>query len=955
MKNIEIQGAKQHNLKNIDVTIPRDSFTVITGLSGSGKSSLAFDTLYAEGQRRYVESLSSYARQFLDQMQKPEVEHISGLSPAIAIEQRTAGSSPRSTVATTTEIYDYLRLLFAHVGTPHCPQCGDKIESQSAEDICHAIAKFPEGQRLMLLAPKINGKKGEHREIIEDLNKDGFVRARIDGKIVNLDDEIKLAKTKKHTIEVIVDRLVTGKTSSTRLNDSVELALKIGGGMMIILTQNRDDNGDVTWDEKLMSEHLACDRCDLSFAQMQPRNFSFNSPYGACETCHGLGYEMVFDESMVVSDPSLSIKKGCFPLLRRGPRRLIMYYSHLFKCMADTFSFSLTKPWKDLDPEIQDLILRGTGDMDICFDYWRGGKIHKMSKPFPGVLPLLQKRFLETDSDSVRERLRNAMINKTCSGCDGHRLKPEILAVKVGGIGIHEFNAYSIKDALTFIENLTLDKEKTKISSEITKEIRERLSFLKSVGLDYLNLNRHSGTLSGGEAQRIKLATQLGCGLVGVLYILDEPSIGLHQRDNTRLLNTLKGLRDLGNTVIVVEHDTETIEAADHLIDMGPAAGRLGGEVVFAGKPSQVLKSKKSLTGQYLSGAKSIAIPEERHPGTGNKIVIKGAEENNLRKVNVEIPLGTFCCVTGVSGSGKSTLINSVLKNSLINHFAKPDKNGVKMVKEKVGKHKSISGIEHIDKMIVIDQSPIGRTPRSNPATYVKLFDNVRDLFANVADSKARGYSKGRFSFNVKGGRCESCKGDGQKKIEMNFLPDVFVTCEACGGKRFNKETLAIRYKGKNIHEVLEMTVAEALEFFQSITPIKRKLQTLFDVGLGYIHLGQAATTLSGGEAQRVKLASELAREPKGHTLYILDEPTTGLHIADIHKLLEVLNRLRANGNTVLVIEHNLDVIKTADWIIDIGPEGGDKGGQIVAVGTPEKVSRSRKSFTGKYLKTVGV
>jgi excinuclease ABC subunit A len=949
MKEIFIQGASQHNLKNIDVRIPRNSFTVVTGLSGSGKSSLAFDTLYAEGQRRYVESLSSYARQFLDQMQKPEVQHISGLSPAIAIEQRHAGSNPRSTVATTTEIYDYLRLLYAHVGLPHCPKCGERIQCQSAEDICQSIALFAVGKKLMILAPKLAGRKGEHRELLEELRKDGFVRARIDGQLVVLEDVKKLAKTKKHSVEVVVDRLKTGKSSDSRINDSVELALKLGDGTLLCLVEN--EHGE--WDEKVMSEHLACLSCDVSFPKMAPRNFSFNSTYGACSTCSGLGYEMVFTPELVVKDPALSIKKGVFPLLRRGPRRLIMYYNHLFKALADHYGFSILTPWQELSSEIQDILLYGSHGEELNFDYYRGRKLYKMRMPFVGVLALLKKRFNETDSDAVRDRLRAVMVNKRCASCDGARLCPESLAVTVGGLSISEFNALSIKEAAQFLSQLELGVESQKIAGEILKEVKSRLSFLLDVGLDYLTLDRHSGTLSGGEAQRIKLATQLGCGLVGVLYILDEPSIGLHQRDNTRLLNTLKELRDAGNTVIVVEHDSETIESADYLLDLGPGAGRLGGELIFSGKPQDILSCPNSLTGAYLSGRKQIEIPQHRHKGTGEKITIVGASENNLRKVKVDFPLGTFCCVTGVSGSGKSTLVNKILKNSLVNRFAKPDKSGIVAHKVKVGQHQSIAGLENIDKMIVIDQSPIGRTPRSNPATYVGMFTYIRDLFANTKDAKARGYKKGRFSFNVKGGRCESCKGDGQKKIEMNFLPDVYVTCDACGGKRFNKETLSIRYKGKNIHEVLEMTVEDALAFFQHLTPIARKLQTLFDVGLGYIHLGQAATTLSGGEAQRIKLASELARVPKGHTLYILDEPTTGLHIADIHKLLSVLERLRSSGNTVLVIEHNLDVIKTADWIVDLGPEGGDLGGQVIAKGTPEQVAKNKKSYTGQYLKEI--
>lgn len=948
MDKIFIQGARQHNLKNIDVTIPRDTLTVITGLSGSGKSSLAFDTLYAEGQRRYVESLSSYARQFLDQMQKPEVEHIAGLSPAIAIEQRTAGSNPRSIVATTTEIYDYLRLLYAHVGHPHCPSCAKPISSQSAEDITNELLSLPEGRKFMILAPYVSGRKGEHREVLEQMRKDGFVRGRVDGKIVSLDDEITLEKNKKHTLEAVIDRLVAGRVERTRLTDSVELALKCGDGVLVCLLEDEDAPGG--WAERTISEHLACMDCNLSFGEMQPRNFSFNSPYGACETCHGLGFELVFDIDKVVPDQALSIKKGAFPLLRKGPRRLIIYYNHLLNCVAEHYGFELKTPYGLLDKKHQDILMHGTGDEEIVFDYWRGGKTIKMRKPFEGILSLLHRRLEETDSDAVRERLRGAMLPRTCQSCGGHRLKPESLAVKVGGLGVHQFIALSIKDAFAFMENLQLGTEEQQIAGEILKEVRERLSFLISVGLDYLNLNRHSGTLSGGEAQRIKLATQLGCGLVGVMYILDEPSIGLHQRDNDRLLATLKNLRDLGNTVIVVEHDTDTIEAADYLLDMGPGAGRLGGELIYSGKPSGILKNKTSLTGAYLSGRLQIEVPKERVTGNGNFLKVFGAAENNLRQIDVSFPLGTFTCVTGVSGSGKSTLVNAILKNALAAHFRKPSDTD-ELDLSKIGRHDRIEGLEHVDKQIVIDQSPIGRTPRSNPATYVGIFTHIRDLYAAVPDSRARGYKKGRFSFNVKGGRCEACKGDGQKKIEMNFLPDVYVQCEACGGRRFNAETLTIKYKGLNIHQVLELTVDDAVDFFENVPKIHRKLKTLQDVGLGYVHLGQPATTLSGGEAQRVKLATELSKMSRGHTLYILDEPTTGLHMADIHKLLEVLERLRNQGNTLVVIEHNLDVIKVADWLIDLGPEGGDKGGQLVVAGTPETVAEHPTSFTGKYLK----
>ncbi len=943
-KDIIIRGARQHNLKGINVTIPRHKLVVITGLSGSGKSSLAFDTLYAEGQRRYVESLSSYARQFLDQMQKPDVEHIEGLSPAIAIEQRTAGSNPRSTVATTTEIYDYLRLLYAHIGKPHCPKCGVAIKGQSAEAICEKLLNLPPGKKMMILAPYVSGRKGEQKDIIEKLKRDGFVRARIDGEIYELDGKLpKLEKNIRHSIDAIVDRLVTGKTESSRLNDSVELALRCGEGIISILIENPDDK-KAQWTEEQISEQLACVKCGISFGQLAPRNFSFNSPYGACPVCNGLGTMLVFDPELVVPDPEKPIKKGAIPAWRRGPRRLLIYYNHLLRCIAEHYKFPdmTAVPFKDIPKKIQDVLINGSGDEIISFDYWRSGKMHKLDKPFEGVLKNLQRRYVETESEAVRERLKNYMRRMKCTTCDGHRLRPESLAVKVGGLGIHKYNELTVSEADLFFEKLKLTDEEKTIAHEVVREIRSRLSFLKDVGLSYLTINRESGTLSGGEAQRIRLATQIGSGLTGVLYILDEPSIGLHQKDNVKLLNTLEKLRDTGNTVIVVEHDLDTVRRADYVIDLGPGAGRHGGEVVAAGTPAEVEKTKTSITGKYMSGEKSIPLPAKRVKGNGTFLSIEGAEHNNLKKINVKIPLGTFCCVTGVSGSGKSSLIDDTLRVALDRHFD--------IGTDMPGKHKRITGLDNIGKAIVIDQSPIGRTPRSNPATYTDAFGIIRDLYSRLPESKMRGYKSGRFSFNVKGGRCEECKGDGVKKIEMQFLPEVYVTCSACKGRRFNRETLSVLFKGRSIADVLEMTVSDASEFFSAIPKLHRKLKTLEEVGLGYIHLGQPATTLSGGEAQRVKLSAELARIPRGHTLYILDEPTTGLHIADVDKLLEVLMRLRDHGNTVLVVEHNLELIKTADHIIDLGPDGGDKGGQLVAEGTPEQVAKNPKSYTGQFL-----
>ena len=945
--DIIIKGASEHNLKHIDVKIPRNSLTVITGLSGSGKSSLAFDTLYAEGQRRYVESLSAYARQFLDRMQKPKIDHIEGLSPAIAIEQRAAGSNPRSTVATVTEIYDYLRLLYAHTGIPHCPKCGKELAAQSAEAICDKIKKLPEGRKMMILAPIITGRKGEHKDVLDKIRKDGFVRARIDGVITELSDSMDaLAKTKRHEIEVVVDRLMTGPSlEDSRLNDSVETALKSGGGELILLVESHDFEGKTTWKEERISENLACVKCGISFGRMEPRHFSFNSPYGACPRCNGIGSLMVMKAELAINY-DLSIRKGAIPGWRRGPHRLILYYNHLLRCIAEHLKMPsmLTTKFRDLPENVQNLLLYGSGEEEIDFSYYLRGKRYNMVRPFEGILANLQRREEETDNDAVRERLKKFMVWEECPVCHGKRLKPETLAVTVNGLSIHDFNTMSVEKALEFVRTLKLEEEKMLIAGEILKEIGSRLSFLKEVGLPYLTLNRESGTLSGGEAQRIRLATQLGCGLVGVLYILDEPSIGLHQRDNDKLLSALKNLRDLGNTVVVVEHDTDTIRAADYVLDLGPAAGVHGGELVAAGTPADIEKCKRSLTGQYLTGAQKIPVPAERIKGNGSFLSLEGVSHNNLKNISVKIPLGTFTCVTGVSGSGKSSLVNGVLRAALQKHFKLEDA-------PEPGKHEKITGLEFIDKAIVIDQSPIGRTPRSNPATYTDAFGVIRDLFASLPESKVRGYGPGRFSFNIKGGRCEECQGDGIKKIEMQFLPDVYVPCSACHGKRFNRETLTIQYKKRSIADVLDMTVSEAVEFFSAIPKLHRKLKMLEEVGLGYITLGQQATTLSGGEAQRVKLATELARPSRGHTLYILDEPTTGLHLADIKQLMEVLLKLRDKGCTVLVIEHNLDVIKMADWIIDLGPEGGAGGGTVLAEGTPETIVKNKKSYTGKYLK----
>lgn len=941
---IVIKGAEQHNLKHIDATIPRNKLVVITGLSGSGKSSLAFDTLYAEGQRRYVESLSAYARQFLDLMQKPKVEHIEGLSPAIAIEQRSGSGTPRSTVATVTEIYDYLRLLYTHIGLPHCPHCGKPLVTQSAQAITERLLKLKDGLKMTILSPVVSGRKGEHREILESLRRDGFIRARIDGKTEMLDEEELpvLQKTLRHTIEAVIDRLVTGKIDRSRLTDSIETALRRSNGVVTI----RLDGDEPDFVEEKFCEKLACPDCGVSYGELAPRNFSFNSPYGACSECNGLGITQYMDPAKVIPDPTLSIAKGAIPNWRRGPRHLIIYYNLLLRKITEHLGDPdiLTTPFNKLSERVQKFILEGSGNENIVFDFRMHGKKFHWEKPFEGVLENLKRRMNETESDSVRERLAACLSPEECPKCHGARLNPTTLGVTVGGKNIAQFNAMSVEDALKFINSLELDKEKTVIAGDVLREIRSRLTFLCDVGLSYLTLNRVSSTLSGGEAQRIRLATQLGCGLVGVLYILDEPSIGLHQRDNDKLLATLEKLRDAGNSVVVVEHDLDTIRRADYVLDLGPGAGRTGGRLVASGKPDEIADFPESLTGDFLAGRREIAVPENRFAGNGKFITIKGAKHNNLKNVDVSIPLGTFCCITGVSGSGKSSLINGTLVRALNAHCGIQD--------DVPGAHSSIEGLEHVDKAIVIDQTPIGRTPRSNPATYTGAFDIIRKLFSQLPEAKVRGYGPGRFSFNVKGGRCEECKGDGIKKIEMQFLSDVYVECSSCSGKRFNDETLTVHYKKLNISDILNLTVDQAVELFSPITSLNRKLKTLSEVGLGYVTLGQPATTLSGGEAQRVKLAAELARVPKGHTVYILDEPTTGLHLADIDQLLKVLFKLRDMGNTVIVIEHNLDVIKTADHIIDLGPEGGTAGGKIIAAGTPEEIAANSKSHTGRFLKS---
>ncbi len=932
---IKVAGAREHNLKDVHVKIPRDELTVVTGLSGSGKSSLAFDTIYAEGQRKYVESLSAYARQFLGQMQKPDVDYIEGLSPAVSIEQRTAGANPRSIVATTTEIYDYLRLLYASIGKAHCYKCGKPVSGQSAEEIVEQLMQLPAKTKLMLLAPLVRGRKGEHLEVFEAIRKQGFVRVRVDGEIHEIENVPKLAKTKKHTIEAVVDRLAINDDIRSRMTDSVELALREGEGLISALVAT--DSGE--WDERIFSESNACLDCGISFDSLQARHFSFNSPYGACPTCHGLGTQMIFDEDLVIPNKTVAWQKAIHPW-RYGGRRAIIYYNKLLAALGHCYGIEPGVPFEELPRSFVDVLLNGSDEVEIQY-YMRRRQI---SKPFEGVFPLLNRRLEENENEAMSHWLRGYMTRCICPRCDGARLRPEVLACKVNDRNIREIISDSVIDSQQFFEALKLTKQEELITREILKEIRSRLGFMVNVGLDYLTLDRESGTLSGGEAQRIRLATQIGAGLVGVVYVLDEPSIGLHQRDNDRLIHTLQGLRDLGNTVIVVEHDEQTIRTADYVIDLGPAAGRHGGEVVFAGRADKLLKAD-TLTAHYLRGEKRVEVPEKRTKARKGWIELKGAEANNLRKVNARFPLGLFTCVTGVSGSGKSTLVDHTLKRALGRHF--------NAAKEAPGKFKKIQGLELVDKMIVIDQSPIGRTPRSNPATYTGAFTDVRDLFASLPASKVRGYKPGRYSFNVKGGRCERCKGDGILKIEMHFLPDVYVPCEQCGEKRYNRETLEVHYKGKNIADVLDMTINEALDFFEAVPKIQRKMKTLCDVGLGYLKLGQSATTLSGGEAQRVKLSTELSKRSTGQTLYILDEPTTGLHFADVHKLLEVLERLRDEGNTVIVIEHNLDMIKRADHIIDLGPGGGVNGGTIIASGSPEKVATCEQSFTGQYLKDV--
>jgi excinuclease ABC subunit A len=965
---IRIGGAREHNLKNLTLQIPRDKLVVITGLSGSGKSSLAFDTIYAEGQRKYVESLSAYARQFLDQLQKPDVDFIEGLSPAIAIEQRSSGSSPRSIIATTTEIYDYLRLLYAHIGQAHCPDTGVPIVPQSTSDIVDKILALPTKTKVMLLAPVVRRQKGEFRDVLERLAREGFVRARADGEFVELGDTnrpVKLDKKKFHNIEAVVDRLVIDDKIRVRLGDSVETALRWGDGVSLALHQLPSASG-TEWIETLHSNKMCSPATGKSFDPPTPKHFSFNAPAGACPVCHGLGQKMVFDEHFVVPNPEEPLERAIQPWRRSG-KRMNIYYKALLRSVAAHFNVSLETPYKDLPENFKNVLLNGSNGDEIDFSFWRLGQVNKVSRPFEGILPNLERLANESESEFVRNRLKQYMSPQFCDACKGKRLKPEILAVTLGadeagpakaenakaknkkipGLSIMDICGLSVEKADEFFATLKLSEFQRKIAAEVIKEIRARLGFLKNVGLGYLTLDRESGTLSGGEAQRIRLATQIGAALVGVLYVLDEPSIGLHQRDNDRLLATLKGLRDLGNTVLVVEHDADTIRHADYILDLGPGAGIHGGELVASGTLPEIVASKSSLTAKYLTGELSIPIPKHRNTPSEEKgwLEILGARENNLQNIDVRIPLGTLTCVTGVSGSGKSTLVNDILQRALFRKFYES--------KEIPGAHRALKGFEGLDKVIVIDQTPIGRTPRSNPATYTGMFNHIRDLFARLPAAKVRGYEPGRFSFNVKGGRCEKCEGDGVLKIEMNFLPPVYVTCEACGGKRYNRETLEISYKGKNIADVLDMTVDEGVDFFRAVPKIYDPLLTLAEVGLGYIHLGQQATTLSGGEAQRVKLATELCRKATGRTLYILDEPTTGLHFHDVAKLLEVLFKLRETGNTLLVIEHNLDVIKTADWIIDLGPEGGSGGGKIVAEGAPETIIRSGGSHTGKYLQTV--
>ena len=933
---IVIKGARAHNLKNVDLTIPRDQLVVFTGVSGSGKSSLAFDTIYAEGQRRYVESLSSYARQFLGQMEKPDVDLIEGLSPAISIDQKTTSHNPRSTVGTVTEIYDYLRLLYARIGIPHCPKCGKEIKKQTIDQIVDRIMELPERTKLQLLAPVVRGRKGEHVKLLEDAKKSGYVRVRVDGILYDLSEKIELEKNKKHNIEIVVDRLMVKEGMQMRLTESIETAAALSGGLLIVDVNQGED-------ELLFSQSFSCPDCGVDLMEIEPRMFSFNNPSGACPTCTGLGMQMKFDEQLIVPNEELSIMQGAITapgynsVNARGSMSKV-----LFDALAAKYGFSLETPFKDLPRKIKDIIFYGTKEkLRITYSNVRGTGTYDYA--FEGVINTLQRRYNET-SEAMRAEFEEYMTNIECPDCHGKRLRPEVLAITVNGKNISEVTELSIGKMQEFFQSLTLTERENMIAERILKEIHARVGFLIDVGLEYLTLSRTAGTLSGGESQRIRLATQIGSGLVGVVYILDEPSIGLHQRDNDKLLATLKHLRDIGNSLIVVEHDEDTMRAADFVVDIGPGAGRGGGEIVAAGSVEEIMAVERSVTGAYLSGRKKIEVPKERRPFVqDHKLVIRGAAENNLKNVDVEIPLGVFTCVTGVSGSGKSSLINEILYKRLAKELNR--------AKTRAGRHEEMLGLEKLDKVINIDQSPIGRTPRSNPATYTGLFDMIRDVFAQTTEAKVRGYQKGRFSFNVKGGRCEACSGDGIVKIEMHFLPDIYVPCEVCHGKRYNRETLEVKYKGKTISDVLDMTVEEALQFFENIPRIKNKLQTLYDVGLSYVQLGQSSTTLSGGEAQRVKLATELSRKSTGKTVYILDEPTTGLHTADVHKLVQILQRLTEGGNTVIVIEHNLDVIKTADYIIDLGPEGGDGGGTIVAVGTPEEICRVPASYTGKYLK----
>lgn len=931
---IVIRGAREHNLKNLNLTIPRDKLIVFTGLSGSGKSSLAFDTIYAEGQRRYVESLSSYARQFLGQMEKPDVDTIEGLSPAISIDQKSTNNNPRSTVGTVTEIHDYLRLLYARIGIPHCPKCGRVIRRQTVDEVVEQVMAFGEGARVQIIAPAVRGRKGEHVKLLEQIQKDGYVRVKVDGEIYDIADVPKLDKKLKHTIDVIVDRIVVRAGAESRLAGSLETAFAFGAGLAKV-----EHNGE----EQLFSENYACPDCGVSIEELTPRMFSFNNPYGACPTCSGLGVLMKIDPALIVPNEELSLRQGAINVTGWQSSNTASIAGMYLAALGDKYGFDMDTPFNKLSEQARHAILYGTGNERIHIEYRREFGEGSYDSPFEGVMPNLERRYKETQSDYMKHEIEEYMANIPCPDCKGKRLKSESLAVTVGGMNIAQLSDMTVRHAREKLSALTLNKTEEMIAGRILKEIDSRLGFLISVGLDYLTLSRAAGTLSGGEAQRIRLATQIGSSLVGVLYILDEPSIGLHQRDNAKLIDTLKGMRDIGNTLIVVEHDEETMLNADYIVDIGPGPGEHGGEVVFAGTPEEIMTDEKSITGKYLSGREYIAVPAKRRETGENWLQIRGARANNLKNVNVDIPLGVFTCVTGVSGSGKSSLVNEVLKKTLLRDLNR--------ARTRPGEHDEILGIDKLDKIIDIDQSPIGRTPRSNPATYTGLFDLIRDVFAQTPDAKMRGYTNGRFSFNVKGGRCEACRGDGILKIEMHFLPDIYVPCEVCGGKRYNRETLEVKYKGKTIADVLDMTVEEALKFFAPLPKLARKLQTLYDVGLGYIRLGQSSTTLSGGEAQRVKLATELARRDTGRTLYVLDEPTTGLHTDDVKRLIAILQRLCDGGSTVVVIEHNLDVIKTADYIIDLGPEGGDMGGTIVCTGTPEQVAQNKKSYTGIYLK----